>query len=100
MLQVKACPPGVELALSRRGKTPTPDTMLIPKKNRKEVYKYLFKGEHSPELLIVGADIITVDRMCRAMTMHGSPQSYSLPLRHRRCQNDGDHDGYSVSGCI
>lgn len=47
--------------------------MLIPKKNRKEVYKYLFKGEHSPELLIVGADIITVDRMCRAMTMHGSP---------------------------
>ena len=46
MLQVKACSPGVELALSRRGKTPTPDTMLIPKKNRKEVYKYLFKGEH------------------------------------------------------
>ena len=47
VLQVKACSPGVELASSRRGKTPTPDTMLIPKKNRKEVYKYLFKGEHS-----------------------------------------------------
>ena len=47
VLQVKACSPGVELASSRRGKTPTPDTMLIPKKNRKEVYKYLFKGEHT-----------------------------------------------------
>ena len=45
ILQVSTCSPGVELALSRRGKTPTPAIMLIPKKNRKEVYKYLFKGE-------------------------------------------------------
>lgn len=45
VLQGKACSPGVELASSRRGKTPTPAIMLIPKKNRKEVYKYLFKGE-------------------------------------------------------
>jgi len=45
ILQVSTCPPGVELALSRRGKTPTSAIMLIPKKNRKEVYKYLFKGE-------------------------------------------------------
>ena len=45
VLQAKACSPGVELASSRRGKTPTPVIMLIPKKNRKEVYKYLFKGK-------------------------------------------------------
>ena len=45
LLQGKSCSPGVELASSRRGKTPTPAIMLIPKKNRKEVYKYLFKGD-------------------------------------------------------
>jgi len=36
--------PGVELALSRRGVLPLHHIMLISKKNRREVYKYLFKG--------------------------------------------------------
>jgi hypothetical protein len=38
-------PRGVELASSRRESgLPPHGKMLIPKKNRREVYKYLFKG--------------------------------------------------------
>ena len=87
LLQGKSCSPGVELASSRRGKTPTPAIMLIPKKNRKEVYKYLFKGNDQLHILHITA----------GLAMHGSwvPNSQRWLSRqafwrlHDRCQYDG-----------
>jgi len=45
------------LPLRRRGSTPTSVNMLVPKKHRLEVYKYLFRGAcaESSELWLLGA---------------------------------------------
>ena len=62
------------MALSRRGKDSYPVTMLIPKKNRKEVYKYLFKGEWQPSRSVI---------LCVAKWL----LRFSLAAKHSRLHN-------------
>ena len=75
------------MASSRRGKTPTPANMLIPKKNRKEVYKYLFKGDNSlPRNLALFCSLLCRSKM---RSIESKPLPQTVWRLHGRCPDDG-----------